>query len=138
MNSELTVASGDTKTENNHHDSFALPLVLPFSRPSEPDRALDLQSVPVKLPADTIQQILNSAADPAALFLSVWSVLLWRYTDQSEIAFGVVNQDRSVLPLRIHFTDEILFSEVVRQVEEAKRKPEQNLSASNARHDRTL
>ena len=96
------------------------PLVLPFSRPPEPNAPFQPGSVAVP-PSDIAERIASVASDPILVFIAAWYVLLWRFTDQSEVLIGHVaghecSRGFRTVPLTLTFTDELAFSDVIRQL----------------------
>jgi amino acid adenylation domain-containing protein len=116
----------------NGRDSAELPpLVLPFSHRSEPSLPVQLASLPVALSVETTAQILSLAFHPELVFLAAWYVLLWRFTDQSEIVVGYLaggcggGAAVRTLPLRVSFAKELSFSDVIVQLRNARREARQ-------------
>src|SRR5581483_5524216 len=92
----LPAASEEVKqvraaSKRNDQSCFDVPpLVLPFSGCPAPNVPLHLASVAVPLSVETEQRIRTLASDPSLVFLAAWYVLLWRFTDQSEVLVGCV------------------------------------------------
>src|SRR5581483_1790398 len=98
------------------------PLVLPFSRRPEPNAPFKPSSVAVPLPSDIAERIACITTDPIV-------VLLWRFTDQSEVLVGYVAEDECsrgfrTVPLTLTFTDELAFSDVIRQLNRLRTEAE--------------
>src|SRR5947207_11555619 len=85
-------AAGARATSRRNRESCfdAPPLLLPFSRCPEPNVPLKMTSVRVPLSGETAERIQSLASDPTVVFLAAWYILLWRFTDQSEVLVGYV------------------------------------------------
>src|SRR5690348_10110219 len=117
------VADDNRGVEYNFGD--VPPLVLPFSRRPDPEIPFQPAAVPVTLSAETAERLRSLASDPALAFFAAWCVLLWRFTDQSEVVVGFLANDpgrrrsRTYL-LRVSFTESLSFSNVMQQLNEAR------------------
>ena len=139
MQPASTVPSGvlgavaDDNRRGEHNFCDVPPLVLPFSRRSDATISFQSASVPVALCAGTADRLRSLASDPALAFFAAWCVLLWRFTDQSEVVVGFLANDsgrgvgRAYL-LRVSFTESLSFSNVMQQLNEARTEAERSQS----------
>ena len=119
----MTDLSRAPSGQSPYHD--VPPLLLPFSRRAHADLPLQLASVPVAVSSTPAGQLLFGS-DPSLALLAAWFVLLWRFTDQSEVlvgyvgAHGVTKNAAPTLPLVVRFSGAMSFRDVVTQIEHAR------------------
>src|SRR5262249_6279108 len=112
----------------------ALPApALPFEAPSSGEPPSEFLTHCVELDAEALQRIDATAKryDTTAnvMMLECWQTLLWRLTGQPEITVGKIFDGRKFeelqdalgllakcLPVRLHFSGELQFGEVLRQL----------------------
>ncbi len=117
---------------NHANGSSAPPLALPFARQSATHDVTAHESLSIAVDAEVFTKLSNIGPDLESVLLAAWQTLLWRFTDQSDVVIGMVDgQAQSgvrVLALSANFSPDLLFAEVIANVQKARKSAEENHS----------
>jgi amino acid adenylation domain-containing protein len=110
------------------------PLVLPFARKSDGIGPMTTASVKIPIHADVCSRLSGVAPELDGVLLAVWEILLWRFSDQSEIRVACFGDDPiQIIPVAVSFSPEPSSADVVQQVRRAKsEQPPHPSQASDA------
>ncbi|MBV9480940.1 MAG: amino acid adenylation domain-containing protein [Acidobacteria bacterium] len=90
-------------------------LILPFARKAEASCQAS-ESLAVTIDAARLSGLPGIASGPEPFLFAVWLILLWRYSEQSQVVVGSVGTSGKVFPVAVSFSEDTSFAEVVEQV----------------------